>query len=1088
MLQFVFGRAATGKSTLLQNMISQCVEAGKQVVMLVPEQFSFETEKSILQLLGDRRAMSVSVMSFSRLCDEVEHQLGGICAEQLTDASKHILLSRSLRDCAEKLVSWKRYARFQGFVSALLDSIEEFKLNAVTPEDLRLAAEQCDSTALSAKLNDAATVLEYYNALINERFIDPSDRLTRLYDRLSECDFFKGKTVFIDSFKGFTGQQYKILSRILGSADEVTIALTNDCEDFKRFDIFENIRLTVSRIKNLAKKNNVKIKEDIVLKDFYFKNNSLCQVEELIYKGKTERDDKESAVNIFCGADMYDEAEYAARTIRRLVRTKGYRYRDFVIIVRNTTGYEQAVLSACERNGVSCFTDKRTPLTEMPTVSLVLAAFNAVNGFSTEHIMRFYKCGLSVFSTEQLSELENYTRLWNVGGRQWLNVWDMDPQGLVAENSNDSSDKLGEINSLREKAIAPINRFKNSFKGNAQKRSTAIIALLEECKAASSFIEICKELKKEGRLAQADALRQSWDMLIDIFDSLVNSFSDEEIEDEEYIFAFKTAASMASVGVAPQMLDEVSFGAADRIRPSRPKIAFVLGANQGVFPAVLSSNGIFGLNDREKMINCGIDIPDRSMSSAIDEDFLVYSNLCCATDGLYLSYSNTDTAGATVQPSAFVNLIRDALDIEVVNRQEFDKRYLPETAASAFSSGCSALQDDRDLANAYFSVLEEKSEFALRAKRVLDSTKKFTPKISSQTAKRLYGTSIRMSASKFDVFNRCKFQYFCRYGLGAKRLQPADFDVLQRGTLIHYAFERLFGEFGSLIKMLDDSAVCSAIDRYITEYLDSVKGYASIKNARMIFLVENISRSVKEVALQIRNEFAQSEFEPKYCEFSFGNDERPSVDFEFEGGKVMLGGSVDRVDTWNGYVRNFDYKSGSRSFILPDILVGQNMQMLLYLYSVFKMNEFEGFEPAGIFYMPSTRDKNQSGLAMNGLMPADEELVKAMEKENKGVYVPKYAVTASGELNKNYAASFIQKNDFKLIFEHIERLLKRTGRELLEGNISIDPVDGLDSAACKYSDFANVCEIGDTVCPKVEKKTNQEVVEELEKEGDTDGI
>ena len=54
------------------------------------------------------------------------------------------------------------------------------------------------------------------------------------------------------------------------------------------------------------------------------------------------------------------------------------------------------------------------------------------------------------------------------------------------------------------------------------------------------------------------------------------------------------------------MIDEVTFGAADRIRPSRPKYAFIVGANQGVFPKSEQNSGLFANSEREKMISLGI--------------------------------------------------------------------------------------------------------------------------------------------------------------------------------------------------------------------------------------------------------------------------------------------------------------------------------------------------------------------------------------------------------------------------------------------------------------------------------------------------
>jgi len=62
-------------------------------VLIVPEQFSFESERAVLRALGDKAALGVTVTSFTRLCDEVGRYAGGIAGVTLTDAQKVIFMS-----------------------------------------------------------------------------------------------------------------------------------------------------------------------------------------------------------------------------------------------------------------------------------------------------------------------------------------------------------------------------------------------------------------------------------------------------------------------------------------------------------------------------------------------------------------------------------------------------------------------------------------------------------------------------------------------------------------------------------------------------------------------------------------------------------------------------------------------------------------------------------------------------------------------------------------------------------------------------------------------------------------------------------
>ena len=109
MLKFILGRASSGKSYEIVKRISECVKAGETPVLIVPEQFSFESEKRILFSLGDSDAQKVKVLSFSRLCDEVENIVGGSAAGELTDSDKIILMSTALRNTKDRLKYFARY-------------------------------------------------------------------------------------------------------------------------------------------------------------------------------------------------------------------------------------------------------------------------------------------------------------------------------------------------------------------------------------------------------------------------------------------------------------------------------------------------------------------------------------------------------------------------------------------------------------------------------------------------------------------------------------------------------------------------------------------------------------------------------------------------------------------------------------------------------------------------------------------------------------------------------------------------------------------------------------------------------------------
>ncbi|HAL20759.1 MAG TPA: hypothetical protein DCP17_08410, partial [Ruminococcaceae bacterium] len=246
---------------------------------------------------------------------------GGIAAGTLTDAQKVVFMNRALLSVKESLTLWQRYCGIVSFAKTMLDTVGEFKINSVTADDLRLAA-GLNSEKLKHKLNDAAIIYEAYDMLVGEKYIDPADELTRLYTKLSDYKYFENKAVFIDSFKGFTGQQFKIIDRILAQTDEVTVSLTNDPRLNAEFNVFTNIRAAAEKIRRIAARHAVKEDEPLCLFESRYNSPEISALERLMASGEFERPQKCDGITVCAAATAADEAEFAVRTIRRLVREK----------------------------------------------------------------------------------------------------------------------------------------------------------------------------------------------------------------------------------------------------------------------------------------------------------------------------------------------------------------------------------------------------------------------------------------------------------------------------------------------------------------------------------------------------------------------------------------------------------------------------------------------------------------------------------------------------------------------------------------------------------------------------------------------
>ncbi|MBQ7106694.1 MAG: PD-(D/E)XK nuclease family protein [Clostridia bacterium] len=1087
MLQFIYGRAATGKTYTVFEHIKNDVQMGKDVVLLVPEQFTFESERTLLHTLGDRSSTDVSVLSFTRLYDEVCRKVGGRVADVITEFDRVLLVSRAINSVCDNLKLWSRYKSSPRFAKTLAETITELKTFAVSPKELSDVADKLTENYLKNKLNDLALIYGAYNALLGNQFLDPADSISRLNDSLHTYRYFENKTVYIDSFKNFTGGQYKIIERILSQANDVICCLTTDQLKSDKNDIFYNVRKTADKIKRLADKHRCQVADSLKLQEQHYSNDELCAVEKALLNIENDLPQTPTEFVTLCKCNSnYDEANFAAQTIRRLVRTKGYRYRDFVIICRDAEKYQKSVLRACQVNGVFCFSDKRKPITYMPLTVFIDSLISVSVSFSTENILSFLKTGLVLENSDDVFEISNYIYLWNINGAQWREVWNMNPKEFSAVKDYQKQEiekTLININTIRSKTVSILESFLKSFKGTPTDMARAILECLNKCNVADKLKHYADELTNGGMLTEADDIRQSWDVVMQIFDGIVKCLPEKEITSKEFIDAWRLAVNYATIGNIPQMLDEVTFGSADRIKPSRPKVAFVLGLNQNEFPKIISSNGIFADSERQRLIDSGIELSGTGFTAVVDEDYLAYTSLCCASERLYLSYSLSGVDGKANEPSIIVdNLVAAIPNLKVVDYSKLSlEESIPETVNSAEIKMCSEYRNNPVFSKTIEYALKDISDISIES--YISTSDKTCSLISDENAKKLFGKNVFMSATQFDTYHRCRFSYFCKYGLKLKKIQPARFDALQRGTIVHYVMQRFITEQGENIANLKRDEIDKLVDIYISDYLSAIPGYYSVETERLKFLVGKITAIVRDVVYHVVREFSQSGFKPAYCELEIGDGktvESTPVKVA-EDAQFSIIGSIDRVDMWQGYLRVIDYKTGTKIFKLPDILLGLNMQMLIYLYSVARCNnaDLNSLLPAGVLYMPSKREKADEKMTMNGIILEDEEVVRAMDKENSGEFVPKLEYTKEGKIKSN---SFVSSQMFEGIFDYIEKLLKDMGDYVYGGLIQATPTDGLDSDACKYCDYYAVCCIEDKPHIKAEKMKNEDVLLRIKEE------
>ncbi len=250
MLELILGRAKTGKTAGVYESIRAAVaEKRPGSVLLVPEQYSHEAERELLQTCGDTLSLYGEVLSFSRLADRVEAELGFGGQRALDKGGRVLALVLALDAVGSRLRVYGSARRTSALQQSLLNAIDECRGCCLGAEELEaLAAGRSD--ALGDKLRDLSLILDAYEAVTQRSGLDPADRLEKLCEKLPESRYARCR-FYIDGFTYLNAREKRVVEVLLRSGAEVRVCLT--CEGFEEsHEIFEPARRSACALRDLS--------------------------------------------------------------------------------------------------------------------------------------------------------------------------------------------------------------------------------------------------------------------------------------------------------------------------------------------------------------------------------------------------------------------------------------------------------------------------------------------------------------------------------------------------------------------------------------------------------------------------------------------------------------------------------------------------------------------------------------------------------------------------------------------------------------------------------------------------------------------
>ena len=1104
-LQFIIGSAGSGKSyRLFEKMIKKSIEEPQSnIVAVVPEQFSMETQKQILTMHPRGGSFNIEVTSLVRLAYSILEEQGIIDYRVIDDLGKTLITRKVLEDCRDELVIYKNKTNMTGFTDIVKRVISEIKQYNITEETLTNMIEDSKTRlGLKHKLKDLEVINRTFNNYIQDRMITTEDVQDLFCKYIGTSETIKNTYFYFDSFTGFTPIQYRVIELLMKYAKEVvvTVTLPEDEINFKGYDRFELFSLskeTISKLRELAIMNSINIKDTIIAGKSEMsyrirKNQPLCHIEKNIFRnGKTAPVSAGDSIEIYSAGNAQAEAEFTVKEISKLIVEKGYRYNDIAIITGDMEKYHRYLEEYLYKNNIPCFIDHKRDISLNPFVAGILAAIDVIyRDFSYDTVMHMLRLDFMDIDREDIDIFENYIRRSGRRGyRSYGKKWEKLYQGV---NEN----QLEIINEVRKCIYENITDLRENFK---KKDAT----VLDYTKAVYRFavdrkiqrkIEIYrKAFEKKGDLSKAKEYGQTYENIIDLLDKIVELMSDEKMSIRDYSHILQTGFETVKVGIVPPGLDVLMVGDIERTRlKDTKKIIFFLGVNDGIIPKSGEVGGIITDTDRDFLDGKDYTLAPTARDNVFKQRVYLYSLFAKPTEKICLSYSKSDDEGKALRQSYVIGELKglfndlEETDIDRINIG-LDDITGEEAALSYIAANMREYceKENDDVFTTLLSIVSSDEKYRNFLNNIKDGafyTRK-NEKIKKDIAKKLYGNKENIGITRLERFAACAYKQFLTNGL--KLGQRAEFELAgyDIGNLYHNSINEFFNEverknieWDSLEEEKSSRMVEGIVEKVIEEYGNDVLD----NTARSLFIRNQVKdTTLKTVNVLIRH-IKSGKFEPKAYEMR------------------VTHGRIDRVDTYQKgneiYVKVIDYKSGNTTFSVKDTFLGMQMQLMVYLKDamdvVKKENPDKNVLPAAGLYFhvadpyierpdygelkrkykknnPDTklsddeiislsleklRDKEYK---MTGLVNMDYDVINAIDEnlENPSCKSDIISVETKKDGNLSSKSMVIDSKNYNKFIQHVSNMGENMKDEILDGNIDVNPIEN----ECQRCSFSGIC-------------------------------
>ncbi len=1120
-LKLILGPSGCGKSRrLFETALEDAAQnPGRQHIILVPEQFTMQTQQSLCSLSQSGGILNIDILSFSRLAVRVFEETGVRRKTLLKETGKTLLLRLIADREAAGLSLLSGAVDRPGVLGELKSILSEMDQYEITDEEIQRMVSECSGRpVLAQKLAQLSVLREKYRQFQEAHQMQTAETVPEaLCGRIPASRMLEGSRIYLDGFTGFTPAQLDVLSGLMRKAERVTAAFTIDAgtNAFSRpreEELFALTKKTVQALGRIAAETGTVIEPTLVMKQSgtgrFSEGSELQYLEAHLFRpgrrnpfpGQGDR----HQIRILSCANPAEEAQAAVAWIRRLTRTnenggETLRYRDIAVVAGDFPTYAEHLRRAFGRAEIPYFVDRSVPVTLNPAFEFVRAAFAILDAnYSYESMMAFFRTGFVFDDRETVDILENYLLAAGIRGHKaWTQRWSR-PAGDGREEEIAELEELREAFAERFEPFASVCRFSA---GKLKDYARALWELTDAFDLQGKLTLLAREREKSGQRADSELYSQAASAIAGVLDEAVSLLGDEKIRRTQFEQILEAGLSEAKIGIVPPGIDEVQIGDLMRSRITNVRAILFLGMNDEFVPGRSHEGGILTDVEREYLRRQEFHLAPSAREEAAVRQFYLYLSLTKPSDHLILSCSRTTMDGNALRPAAALLQIHQLFP--QIQIQEglpgglAGTVYLPKEVPDALAG---TLAESRDWTEAekeertpmlrelYLVSVSVRPQQTRRLLKALDIAP--PPRLSREVARKLYGDNLEGSVSRLETFALCPFRQYAVYGLGLQERRRYEVQASDVGTLMHRGLELLSARVKESRDVSWRTLPQEALDRWAEESLRQAcletSGGKFEDTFRSAGQYQRLLRIFRHAAAVLKLQLAAGDFEPALFETRFDSRDRRTAEplLFSDGSRMNLTGRIDRVDEAPGgddsrlFIKVVDYKTGSAGFDLNEVWMGTELQLPVYMDAALRMERQRHRKKevvcAGLLYFPvkdpvlDTRYADLDGVSLeaertrkirpSGLILDDREAVSLFSSD-PGLLSEVAPVTVNKDGSISAARSSVaDARKLSLLSAYARRKMIETGERILGGEIAPSPLKENDRMdACSYCAMKAVC-------------------------------